>query len=347
VFRAAFHIKLTVNVVVALFAWGLAGTVSQWLGRGLEMTAPIRWAAVGGLGASLLGLSLGVLQARQRFLQYAILRPLANLLKVAALAAFWITGTLTLSTAIGTSALASFAALALVPWLTSIGFVYSRPMAGFTPGRAIVAFSAWLVAAKVLFALYARVDLLLIEYFGAPVDVAPYWIASSLLFLLDLTTFSVIVSLLPEASQIHDRPGLRRYVGSAVRQCGALAVLFLPALLFIGPIVELLYGGKYPETPGLFRILFWGSLATLVVHPLYLVLYARNKPALVALINLVQAVACAAGCWILVPLWGVTGAAFASMLARLVGCLLILATVAREIRKVTAAARTEELRQVL
>jgi O-antigen/teichoic acid export membrane protein len=156
----------------------------------------------------------------------------------------------------------------------------------------------------------------------------------------------VIVSLLPEASRIQDREDLRRYVRSAIRQCGALALLFLPILVTIGPITALLYGGKYPEVPGLFRIVFWGSFATLLVHPLYLVLYARNKPGLVTLVNLVQAAVCLGACWLLIPRLGITGAAVGSLTARLCGCALIVVAVGRELRalRVSPGSRLAEIR---
>ncbi len=337
VFKAALRIKFLVNLGLATALWLSAGTLSQLLGQSGVLTLPLRWAAAGALGSSLFGISLAVLQARQRFLQYALLRPLANLLKVALLVVLWQSHSLTLVTAAAAAAVVFFLALAAVPGLTSVKFLTAAPVAGFRPGQALLVFSSWLVLAKILFAVYSRIDVLLIDYFGSSSDVATYSVASNLLFLIDLTTFSVIVSLLPEASRIHDRASLRHYVRSAMRQCAALAVLFLPIFVAIGPIVTLLYAGKYPGAPGLFRIVFWGSFATLLVHPLYLVLYARNKPGLVALVNLVQAVACAIGCWVLIPRFGVTGAAVGSLTARLCGCALILVTVGREMRLLGAA----------
>ncbi len=338
VFKAALRIKFLVNLALAAGLWLAAGRLSALLGQSGVLTLPLRWAAVGALGSSMFGLSLALLQARQRFLQYALLRPLANLLKVALLVVLWQTHSLTVVTAAAAAAVVFFLALAAVPGLTSVSFLSADPVAGFRPARALVVFSSWLVLAKILFAVYSRIDLLLIQYFASAADVATYSVASNLLFLIDLTTFSVIVSLLPEASRISDRAGLRHYVRSAMRQCGALAVLFLPIFFAIGPIVTLLYAGKYPGAPPLFRIVFWGSFATLLVHPLYLVLYARNKPSLVALVNLVQAVACAAGCWVLVPRFGVTGAAVGSLAARLCGCALILVAVGREMRALGPAA---------
>jgi O-antigen/teichoic acid export membrane protein len=337
IFRAAWRLKLGVNVAIAGVAWAIAAPVSAWLGRGDALVAPLRTAAVAGVGAAAFGVVLAVPQAWRQFGAYAWVRPLASGVKLALLAALWVAGAVTLTSVLWASALSFFVAVALAPLFVSVAFLRAPAVPQFHPTRDLVRFAGWLVLAKALFAAYTRVDLLLLERLAGPHDVAAYAVAGQLLFLLDLTTFSVIVSLLPEASRIHDRASAWRYARSAAAQCLALAVAFLAFYVLAGPIVALLFGGRYPEAAGLLRILFWGALATLMVHPLYLLFYARERPEWVVAVNLVQTVVCGVACWWLIPTWGAAGAAAASLGARLCGCVVVLVGVARALSLFAAA----------
>jgi O-antigen/teichoic acid export membrane protein len=159
-------VKLAVNLALAAVLWLLAGPLSSLLGSGAELVTPLRWAAVGSLGSAVFGAVLAVLQARQRFLQYALLRPLPNLLKVGLLILLWRTQSLTLVAAVAASSVVFFLALAAAPKLTSLRFLTATAVEGFSPARGLAMFSAWIVLSKILFALYSRIDVLLIEYFG-------------------------------------------------------------------------------------------------------------------------------------------------------------------------------------
>jgi len=328
--------KCAISGGLAVGLWMAAPALATWLGAGAGSVAAYRWAAVGSLGSAAFGWALAVLQARRAFGAYAVLRPTPTVFKAIGFGTVWVFGVLTLPWALAVSSLTFLPALLILPWLTPIGSLFRVDSTVLTVWTRVFAFAGWLIVAKVLFALYSRIDLLLLERAAGASAVAAYAVAGNLLFMIDLTTFAVIVSLLPEASAVVSRDDLRRYVVRARDQCLVLGALIVPLVALAGPVVQVLYAGRYLDAVYAFRVLSIGALATLLVHPLYLLLYARNKPHLLAVVNLVQVVVCGALAWRFVQTDGIRGAAWSSAAARLVGCMLILVFVWREARLLSA-----------
>jgi O-antigen/teichoic acid export membrane protein len=331
VMGGAFALKLTANTAVAAMLWAFAHPLSLFFWSSPVMVDPLRWAAAAIVGSAVHSFMLSVFQAREEFGRYALNRPLAHVVKVVALVALWHLNRLDLTAALVVSAISPFVASALAMLFLRRAWVPVPAVSAQVPWRGLVEFAGFLVLSKLMFALYSRIDVLALEYFRPSAEVGAYAIAGNLIFLIDLATFSVIVSMLPEASRIGDRDSALRYARSTMMQCLVLAVLLLPMFIVVDPLVGMLYRHDYSGAVSLFRILFWGSLATLLVHPLYLLLYARNRPGLLAAVNFVQVLITATGCLVLVPALGGVGAAYSSLVARVTGCLLILYVVVQQL----------------
>jgi O-antigen/teichoic acid export membrane protein len=116
-----------------------------------------------------------------------------------------------------------------------------------------------------------------------------------------------------------------------------LAVGVLP--LF--PISDWLFATFFPAyglpAAALFRILLAGALVTLLFHPLYLILYARNRASRLALVNLLLVLFVIAGGLMVIPGYGTTGAAWVAVAGRAFASALICYFVFSEVRKLRHA----------
>ena len=135
---------------------------------------------------------------------------------------------------------------------------------------------------------------------------------------------------------MRDRRDFHEYRRQTLKVCAAMAVALMPMLLFAEPFIRLMFPAYLPAIE-VFRVLFWGCLITLLTHPLYLIVYQRDRVELVALSNLVLALVAATCCLLLVPQFGAIGAAWAMVIARAVNGGLVLILVAREFRAISAS----------
>jgi O-antigen/teichoic acid export membrane protein len=200
-------------------------------------------------------------------------------------------------------------------------------------GGEVFRFGRWIVASHLLFALYSRVDLLMIGRILKPEDAAFYSVAWNFSFPIDLCTYSVILALLPRVARLRTRAEYLGEVRRIFALCAGIAVLLLPLFFLAGPSIRLLFPGYAPAAE-IFQVLFLGPLVTVLVHPLYLILYARNRVALLTAVDLLLVLACAGLCLLWIPQHGTLGAAWATVVARLVNCVLVLFLVVLELRSV-------------
>jgi O-antigen/teichoic acid export membrane protein len=331
------NVSLRIKLVIAGAASALLFVGAGWVaGIGFgdpRLTMPLQWAAVGVLGTSLFHHALARFQAREEFRQFAALRSGNSVLKVVLLGIFAAAGMLTLQTALGVSVLVLFVGFAVAFSSTPAGNVRDEPSAAEGLWREVLWFGRWMIAAHLLFSLYARLDIVMLGRFGDESAVGYYTVAWNLAFLIDLCTYSVITAMMPHAARITTRAGMWAYGRQTLRACGLMVLLLMPVSLLAGPAIRLLFS-DYGPAARVFPVLFVGSLLTLVTHPLYLIVYARDHVELVALSNLILAAVAGVGYWLLIPSMGTMGAAIASVGARAVNGAVVLFLVYRELRVV-------------
>ena len=134
----------------------------------------------------------------------------------------------------------------------------------------------WMIVTHLLFSLYGRLDVLFLGWLRNGAEVGYYTVAWNLGFLIDLCTYSFITALLPQASRMRDRRDYFDYGRKTLGACALMALAVTPMLLFAEPFIRLLFPAYVPAVE-IFRVLFWGSLITLLTHPLYLIVYQRDR----------------------------------------------------------------------
>lgn len=329
--RSALHLKLGLTLFITAVLWAMADPLALQVFAEPALATPLRWAAVGLIGASLHGWVLARFQVDERFGAYAVFRALSSGLKLLGLGALWSFAVFGLESVMALSMGVFFAAYGIGVLFVPRSKAKPQTREESRLWLDVLRFGRWVLASHLFFALYSRIDLLLIGKLMTTVEAAFYSVAWNFTFLMDLCTYSVILALLPRVSRLSTRLEYLREVRQIFLLCCGIAVAFLPLWLLAAPMIHLLYPAYSPSVE-IFRVLFWGPFVTVLVHPLYLILYARKRVAVLTAVDLVLVLVCAAGCYAWIPAYGMLGAAWATVGARMLNCLLILFLVVGELR---------------
>ena len=341
-YRAALQIKLLINGLVALLLYLLSGILATRIFETPEIAPMLRWVSLGLMGACLYNYTLARVQAEERFNLYAILRASNNIGKIALLGAIWALGLFSPD-----SVLAAWMGAFFIGYLLSLSLGATRHSpktraysVDTTYWADIIRFSKWVIASSFLFSLYSRVDILILSRFADAAGIGQYAAAWNITFIIDLVTFSVIIALLPQAVKIRREAEFPNYLLKTFGTCMILAACLTPLYLLSDWFFSVFYPA-YAESAGLFRILFLGAIVTLLFHPLYLILYARNRVNRLALINLLLLLFCIVLGLAVIPFYGTQGAAWVTVAGRIFSSVLICYFVHVELQNIFAVGRSQ------
>ena len=171
--------------------------------------------------------------------------------------------------------------------------------------------------------LYSRIDTVMIGYFLTAVAAAAYNAAWVLSYGVNLLLSAISILALPVASRAHSkgsREGLKQVYETTTAVALAFTIpLSIALVVFAQPLIRILYAGRYPEAVLVLRILaiWW------VVKPFGTmagnIFYGTGRPKVLASITLGSAVLNIAANSLLIPRYGIAGAAWASIVSFAVG----------------------------
>lgn len=336
-YRAALQIKLLANSIVAILVFFLAPVIAALIFEKPDIAPMLRWVSLGLMGACLYNYMLARVQAEERFSLYAVLRASNNIGKLLVLGAIWFLGLFTPDSVLGAWVAAFFIGyvLSLALGATRNSAKADGPYISTYYWAGIINFSKWVIASSFLFSLYSRVDMLILSRFVSAAGIGQYAAAWNITFIIDLMTYSVIIALLPQAVKIKHHRDFPSYLKKTFAICLILATTLSP-LYFLSNWFFTVFFPAYTASAELFRILFLGAIITLLFHPLYLILYARNRVNRLALINLLLVFFCAVLGIAVIPTFGAEGAAWVTVAGRVFSSSLICYFVHLELKGIFA-----------
>ena len=333
---AALKYKLVMNLLVAVPLWFTAPSLAGWIFNDPQMTLLLRWVCAGLMGAAIYNYAISCMQAEERFGQYAILRVANNLAKLAMLGLIWLLGVFNPNTVFASWIVAFF-----IGYVMALLFKRAPPIkcnaiatSSDPDNRAylkeVFHFSKWLIGSSFLFCLYSRMDMLILGRYVDAAEIGQYAAAWNITFIIDLMTYSVIIALLPRAAGLTTKAEFSEYMKHTFLICLGICVMISP-LYFLSDLFFELFFPAYSSSAGLFRVLLSGALITLLLHPLYLILYARNRVNRLTLINFILVIFSVILGFACIPSYGAMGAAWVTVCGRVLASLLILYFVYREL----------------
>ncbi|MDO9316064.1 MAG: oligosaccharide flippase family protein [Burkholderiaceae bacterium] len=305
-----------------------------WVGSALwfapDVADVVRVGALTAVAASFATLSLAVLQARERFTAYALLTPFGNLLRLLCVPLLWLVAALSFWPLIWTQVLCFV--LTAVIGMSLLRADLRRMEFDLRTLRELFAFGKWTALANFCFLLQAYLAVPVLTQVKGAVAAGVYAAAATLLMVIDQFTVALLTVKLPATSRIDTLPGLRQYVERLLPRLFVVGSALLLLIPLADLIVGLVYGHAYVDSAQVMRALLPGFIATLISHPLYLVLYSLGRPQGYAMSGVA-----ALGAWCLLATWlipehGVLGAAWATTGSRLLQSALIVGMVSHAIR---------------
>ncbi len=159
----------------------------------------------------------------------------------------------------------------------------------------------------------------------APGLVGEYSVALSLAGLLMVLQSAVSSVLFPNVAARTPREVVER-VGATIRVSGAVTLAAVIVLAIGGPfLLSTLYGARFDPAVGPFRILLFGTLLSHIARTLYLAYSGSGKPEWVTAFEVLAVAVSATAMIVLVPHFGLIGAAASVVLASIVRVICAVA----------------------
>lgn len=190
-------------------------------------------------------------------------------------------------------------------------------------------YAKWIALAALASTVFLRLDVLMLSYFQTPVQVGYYAVAFALVSKLDVIKNAVLTTAFPEACRRGTVADLRSYVLRSLRMTLPTSLGLLSLFVLGGSLIELFYGVEYRAAIPAFYPLLAGFLVGLNAEPMAYVLYPLNRPRWIAASDLAQLVFCVAINLLLIPTYGIIGAAWGVLFTRLTAAVITLVLVRR------------------
>ncbi len=210
-------------------------------------------------------------------------------------------------------------------------------------GRKLLSFSKWMGVSAIFSILSIQLDLLLLNWWVEPQIVGYYALALNLYFKVDIVNQSVHSALFPVAAVLSSKKAYAKYIRQSLLRSLLLAIFIILILPFARPVVIVIYGIAYSPAVDIFYFLMVTMVFELFFTPLILLIYPMNLPRVAAMSDVLRVVSLFAMGSLLIPVWGIYGAAIAKLVSRVSGALFTMVVITvrfRGIEKLTRGSAT-------
>jgi O-antigen/teichoic acid export membrane protein len=193
--------------------------------------------------------------------------------------------------------------------------------------RALLRYGALLLGSDAMNILAANADIVLLGYFLTKTDVGIYSVAVTLSMILTFIPTAVQRITYPATSEFHARQNTRQLSVMLDKSMKYTTIVLLPLALVMGfhagPLIGLLFGGQYASAATALIILVIGRVVRGGVNASIGALFTGvGRPEVSFALEAATSLATVALLILLIPRFGIEGAALSTCLAYLAGTLL-------------------------
>jgi O-antigen/teichoic acid export membrane protein len=226
-----------------------------------------------------------------------------------------------------TTAETAVTAVAVALALTVLGqtFVLNRRLAhAVPPGPKAYEVKTWfsvslpILVVEGFYLLLTNVDIVMLQHFRSPDDVAVYYAAAKTLALITFVHFAVSAAVGHRFSEYHvtsDHKRLNAILSDSIRWTFWASLAASVVILLMGPLLLSLFGSRFVEGYHLMLILVAGLMARASVGPIERLLNMLGEQRACAAVYAAAFVLNLVLCVVLIPRIGVDGAAYATSTA--------------------------------
>lgn len=286
---------------------------SQWMLIAIALTAAI--------ATSFSQYIATLFQAEEKFLEMISIRILESAIKIAA-----IVGLIRLGLAVEPILIVVVYAIApvlaigmMIPFVKRSTLLVSKEQ-GVT--QKVISLSFWYMVSSVNIMIFMNFDLFIVAAIRSTEEVGYYnsgYRIASLLYLIVNALFAI---LMPRISRKITDADLMKFIRKSFYACLGLAIGMIP-IIFIGKyIFDVLRLDLYREAIPIYYLTAADHITMVLFAPVLLLLFAINRPKLMAVISGVEMILNIIGDLLTVPIYGAVGAASTTLLIRLVVSIL-------------------------
>jgi O-antigen/teichoic acid export membrane protein len=193
-------------------------------------------------------------------------------------------------------------------------------------------FKTWLTTALPIlmvegfYSLLAYTDVLVLQYFRSPDEVAVYYAAAKTLALVSFIYYSVSATTAHRFSSYHvagDRAGLSAFITQSIKWTFWPSLAATALLLLFGKPMLSLFGAQFTDGYHLMFILAVGLLARAAIGPIERLLNMLGEQRVCAAVYAGAFAVNLALCFVLIPLFGMMGAALATASALIIESIML------------------------
>jgi O-antigen/teichoic acid export membrane protein len=324
--RTFFLSKILLSGLASLTGIIGAGFIAARFYPNVHIVDLIQLGAVSLFADALLAFSIVMLEAQQRFGALSLIGVLQSILRAILITLLLIGRGVNVYSLLILESIVPLAMFVYsLRWIPRDDFVPRRPF--FPQWSTLFHFTKWIALAAIASTIFLRLDVLMLSVFRQPAEVGFYAVALALVGKLDVFKSAVLTTAFPEACRHTDPIELRAYVFQSLRLTGSVTILFLPLFVMRGLIIQLIYGADYLAAVPVFTPLLLAYLIGFNVEPTAYVLYPLNQPRWIAASDLIQLFFTVGINLILIPTWGILGAAIGVLLTRLLAAAITFSLV--------------------
>ncbi len=325
IIRSAFWVRVGLGGLAIAMASAIPWVVAWLVFQDPRFRFLAVLTAAGVLGDLLLRSVLGFFQLSERFVPFILTDAVWQLGRTAAVVALVMLNLLTARNAILLYVIAPYAAFAIAAVML--------PRDVLTPARlprhrlaSLYHYSKWMVLATVMAAIYERLDIFMLNGFRGHYEAGIYAAAMTLAVIPDFIDGAVQTVLAPKVAPAFAAGTfneLQRWYLKYAIPLGVLAAA--GAMLLGGPVIRILLGNSFALSVGPFKILVLSTIFNVVFTPLPAVLLNFVAPQKVTGIALIGLGIVLGGGVVIIPIFGIIGAAWLILAARVtIGTVIVL-----------------------
>lgn len=320
----ALKLQILVGGGAALGFFLLAPVIASYL-NDERLTNPLRLASLITLSYAFYAVFIGYFNGQKKFLTQATVDMAYSTLKLGFIVLFVWLGFGVMG-GIGGFALAAAGVLAL-----SAGFAGKGKYFGEVRTTDLLKFQSYILLFTLLLNLLQKVDLVLVKALSstdatiASKNAADYGAAldlANLTYQIIISITFVIFPLVSQATFADDKEKTRGYIANTLRY--SLMIMAVVATLFSAnakAVLSVAYPADYQGGGGALSIVSYGMLLFGMLYVLTTIISASGKPNVSLMIGALTLAVSAALNYLLIPIYGLTGAGAATTIAMLAGVI--------------------------
>lgn len=275
-----------------------------------------------------------LLQARHAFATSVLTNVIQSSLKLlVALGSFFVTS-LTLSFITTSYLIAPLIGAGVGLFVISLRDLY--PIYNPTIARKIISVARWTSVAILASTLAENVDVIIVQQYLTAYDTGIYAAATRIATVASLVGWSLGTVLNMRVAKYKDQKNLNKYLKKAATLSVAALLLTLAVILITTPLVTLTLGVEYLASIPVLNVLLLSTALLTATSPFVALFYAFDYPRYFAISGILTAVILIAADLLLIPMFGLNGAALARVIMRIIVLLYTLSAASRQYQKAYA-----------